>query len=432
MAKYTTAEIVYQFKKTHGDKFDYSLVNYVHSQKKVKIICRTHGVFEQHVSMHRKGQGCAKCMFDEKRHSLNEVIHKFNEVHGNRYDYSQAVYVNTDTKIKIKCLEHGIFEQAPEKHLQGNGCPRCIGRHKTQFEIIAEFTARHGDTYKYDQVIFMGMNNKVIITCSVHGNFHQTPTKHISGQGCPKCAGTAPLSNDEIIEKFKITHGDKFNYSEVGYVNTKTAVKIICNEHGAFYQLPHLHVNGSGCPICAGNYSLDTETIIKQFRDVHGDTYDYSRVKYTRAFGQVEIICPIHGVFTQTARSHKRGSGCPDCAITIGHTKSSYIEYCDLYDGKTHLYLVECSKDDELFYKIGISRLGASERFNSKRKMPYKFKLLKQIYGDASAVWDLEKTIHKLLSSLKYNPDIDFHGKTECFSKINSNIFELIDAFVDS
>lgn len=427
--RYTTEQIIEQFKKKHGDRFDYSKVNYTHALNKVKIICRNHGEFEQLVGMHRKGQGCAQCMYDDKRHSLGEVIHKFNEIHCNKYDYSQATYVNTDTKIKIKCQEHGVFEQTPEKHLRGNGCPKCIGRHRTQDEIIAEFAGKHGNTYGYDQVRFTGMNNKVVIICHVHGGFYQKPRNHINGQGCPKCAATAKLSNDEIIEKFKITHGDNFDYSEAIYVNTKTAVKIICNKHGAFYQLPHLHANGSGCQICAGNYRLDTETIIKHFREVHGNTYDYSRMKYTSAFGHVEIICPIHGVFTQIARSHKRGSGCPECVVTIGHTKNSYIEYCNQYDGKTHLYLIYCFNEKEQFYKVGISRLGAKQRFDSSLKMPYKFKVIAEIYGDVSLIWDLEKNIHKLLYKFKYKPKLQFHGKTECFDEISQPVYKLINNF---
>lgn len=423
-------QLLVDFRKVHGDKFDYSLVEYVHSQKKVKIICRTHGVFEQHIAMHRKGQGCAKCMYDGKRHLLGDVIHKFNEIHDGKYDYSQAIYVNTDTKIKIICPNHGVFEQAAEKHLHGNGCPKCIGRHKTQEEIITEFTLVHGRTYDYRKVKLVSVNSKVMITCFTHGDFNQNPSNHLNGQGCPKCAGTSKLSLGEVIEQFRLTHGKLYDYSLVKYKNSKTKIEVVCKEHGVFEQSPGSHKRGNGCPICAGNYNLDTNTIIEQFKETHGDRYDYSCVNYTRAFGNIQIICPEHGVFLQTARSHKRGSGCPDCAVTIGHTKSSYIEYCDLYNGKTHLYLIECSKDNELFYKIGISRLGANERFNTRRKMPYKFKVLKEIYGDASAIWDLEKSLHISLSLHKYKPSIDFHGKTECFLVIDDNVFELINNFI--
>lgn len=427
--KGSTEQLIQKFKLIHGDRYDYSQVKYTRMQDKIRIICGIHGVFEQRATMHKKGQGCAKCMYDGKRHSFIEVIHKFNEIHGSKYDYSKSVYLNTDTPIQIICPNHGVFEQPPERHLRGNGCPKCIGRLKTQDEVVSEFVSVHGDTYDYKKVKFIGVTKKVTITCNIHGDFEQLPHKHISGQGCHKCAGTVKFSLDEVLNQFKAVHGDLYDYSEVKYENIKTKVKIICNEHGAFFQQSYVHAGGSGCPRCAGNYNLNTNIIIKQFREIHGNTYDYSHVKYTNAFDSVEIICHKHGMFTQVARSHKRGSGCPDCAVTIGHTKSSYVEYCNSYDGKTHLYLIECSNDSEFFYKVGISRLGALERFNTKLKMPYNFIVLKEVYGDASEIWDLEKKVHNLLSCKKYRPEIDFHGKTECFSKISSTALEAINNF---
>ena len=199
MAKYTTHQIVEQFKVVHGDKFDYSMVDYTHSQTKVKIICRTHGKFEQLVGMHRKGQGCAKCMHDNKRHSRDAVIDGFNKVHFGRYDYSMVDYSNTDTKVKILCADHGVFEQAPEKHLSGNGCPKCIGRHKTQSEILSEFRLIHGEHYDYSKVEYKYALQKVLIICREHGVFSQTPQNHSKGQGCPKCAGTERHALQDVI-----------------------------------------------------------------------------------------------------------------------------------------------------------------------------------------------------------------------------------------
>lgn len=110
MAKYTTQQIVAQFIKVHKDTYDYSQVNYIHSQTKVKIICKVHGIFEQLIGMHRQGQGCAKCIYDEKRSSLSDVIDKFKTEHGDKYDYSFVNYTNVDTKVKILCKVHGVFE----------------------------------------------------------------------------------------------------------------------------------------------------------------------------------------------------------------------------------------------------------------------------------------------------------------------------------
>jgi len=427
MAKYTTLEIIKQFIKIHGNRYNYSFVEYVHSQQKVKIKCRTHGMFEQLVGAHRRGQGCAQCMHDGKRFTIGQILKKFKDIHQERYDYSLMDYVNIDSKVKILCSAHGVFEQTPWHHLQGNGCPKCIGRHKTQEEIINVFLGVHGDRYDYSLVNYTFMLLKVKIICKKHGVFKQTPQNHIEGKGCIKCAGTYLLTTEEIIKQFKKIHGSKYDYSLVDYVSSHTKLKIICPEHGIFKQTAGSHKAGSGCPKCAGNYNLNTIEIIKQFKAIHGERYDYSKVAYKGIFYKVEIICIEHGSFFQSAKSHRGGSGCPKCAITIDHTKGNYIGFCKMYaSGESHLYVIQCFDENELFYKVGISYYGANLRFNSKGKMPYNFKILNEIKGDAELVWDLEKKIHKLLKQYKIVPIKAFHGSTECFREIPHNVKELL------
>jgi len=427
MAKYTTLEIVNQFIKTHGNRYDYSLVVYLHSQQKVKIICRTHGVFEQLAGAHRRGQGCAQCMYDEKRLTVNQIFKKFKDIHRDRYDYSLVNYVNIDSKIKIICSTHGVFEQTPWHHLQGNGCPKCIGRHKTKEEIIKAFTGVHGDKYDYSLVEYKFMMSKVKIICRVHGVFEQTPQKHVKGNGCARCSGTYLLTTEEIIEQFKKIHGGRYDYSLVNYVSSDVKLKIICPEHGVFRQTAGSHKAGNGCPKCAGNCNLNTIEIIKQFKATHGERYDYSKVVYKGIFYKVEIICTEHGSFFQVAKTHRSGSGCPKCAITIDHTKESYINLCRTYaNGESYLYVIKCFDENEEFYKIGISYYGAKLRFNSKGKMPYEFEILSEIKSEVGLIWDLEKKIHKILRQFRITPSKSFHGATECFYKISHDVEDLI------
>lgn len=421
--------LIKQFRMVHGMKYDYSQVVFKGVIYKIKIICPIHGLFEQRATMHKKGQGCAQCMYDGKRHSEEQVVKKFRKVHGSRYDYSLMKYVNTDTKIKIICDEHGVFEQTPDHHINGCGCPKCTGRGKTWEEVLVGFDKIHGNRYDYSESEFEMVTKKIKIKCSVHGNFFQTPQNHIVGKGCGKCAGSVLLNQSETIEAFIRTHGKRYDYSLVKYINGKTKVKIICEEHGIFKQLPQLHKTGSGCPRCAGVVPYTQAEMIQIFHQVHGERYDYSKVRYRGIFKKIKIICKDHGEFLQAAKSHKEGKGCPDCAITIGHTKENYLNYCDQFEGKTHLYLIKCSNETEEFFKVGISRLGAKERFNSSLKMPYVFQILEEIYGDASLMWDFEKSLHKLLVKYRYKPNIDFHGKTECFEKIPNSVYKLLEKF---
>ena len=121
----------------------------------------------------------------------------------------------------------------------------------------------------------------------------------------------------EFIEEAQQVHGDRFDYSEVEYVNTHTPVKIRCNQCGlVFLQEPSSHLAGSGCPKCSKRQThkrVNQDMFIARAREVHGDKYDYSKTVYENMHSKVLIICPCHGEFYQRAQSHLLGSGCPMC-----------------------------------------------------------------------------------------------------------------------
>jgi len=129
----------------------------------------------------------------------------------------------------------------------------------------------------------------------------------------------AKLTTEEFIKKAREVHGDKYDYSKVEFVNSKEKVTIICLEHGEFKQTPQKHLSGQGCIKChrvsiAKRYSLGTEKFIEKATAIHNGFYDYSMVEYVNSHTHVQIICPIHGAFPQDPASHLRGHGCPFCA----------------------------------------------------------------------------------------------------------------------
>ena len=129
----------------------------------------------------------------------------------------------------------------------------------------------------------------------------------------------AKLTTEEFIAKAKAVHGDRYDYSKVEYVGTKTKICIICKEHGEFLQSPKKHLLGQGCIKCHHNYlakrySLGKEKFIEKAHAVHNGFYDYSKVEYVNSHTQVQILCPLHGVFNQEPASHLQGHGCPICA----------------------------------------------------------------------------------------------------------------------
>jgi len=270
--KLTKKEFIDKAKEVHGnDKYGYDKVKYINNRTKVEISCIEHGVFKQIPSDHLSGKGCPKCGGTQKSNT-EDFIDKAKEVHGNdKYGYDKVEYINAQTKVEISCIEHGVFKQIPNAHLSGKGCPKCAGTQKSNTEdFIDKAKEVHGnDKYGYDKVKYENYKTNVEITCPKHGNFEQTPNAHLSGHGCPKCAGNQKSNTEDFIDKAKEVHGnDKYSYDKVEYINVQTNVKITCLEdgHGNFEQTPNNHLSGHGCPKCAkGNYSKTSIEFLKTF-----------------------------------------------------------------------------------------------------------------------------------------------------------------------
>ena len=122
---------------------------------------------------------------------------------------------------------------------------------KSKNEIFIEKARKiHNDKYDYSKVEYINAKTKVCIKCPIHGEFWQTPTDHLSGKGCKYCANNVKYTSENFVEKSKKIHGNKYDYSNVNYVNNSTKVCIICPEHGEFWQTPDNHLRGHSCPKC--------------------------------------------------------------------------------------------------------------------------------------------------------------------------------------
>lgn len=251
--KLTTEEFINRSHLIHGDKYDYSSVDYVNSRTKVNIICKIHGIFKQNPRLHLLGCGCSKC-YDFNRESVTSFCKRSSYVHNNKYSYQNVKYINNYTEVEIICPFHGSFFQKPKKHLSGAGCKECL---KDKLKIsYSEFVSRsnkiHNNKYDYSKVVYVNARTPVSISCNLHGVFLQTPYKHLVGQGCPACAKCKKLNTTEFLNKAELIHNDTYDYSLTVYKNMIYRVEIICKIHGSFFQLPLVHLKGSGCPLCAG------------------------------------------------------------------------------------------------------------------------------------------------------------------------------------
>lgn len=193
--------------------------------------------------------------------TTEQFITEAKAIHGDKYDYSKVNYSGNKTKVCIICPEHGEFWVSPVNHISKHnhcGCPVCGGKFERTTEWFVEKARTiHGNRYDYSKSVYEKNNKKLCVTCPEHGDFWVTPNQHLDKRvrGCPKC-GVEHLhdlfakTKEEFVSDAKRIHGEKYDYSKVEYVNAKTKVCIICPEHGEFWTTPDAHLQGCGCPVC--------------------------------------------------------------------------------------------------------------------------------------------------------------------------------------
>lgn len=263
-----------------------------------------------------------------KKLTTADIVARFVEVHGGRYDYSRVNYVGANRHVEIVCREHGPFSQSASSHIRGSGCPACAKLRSNTEKIIAEFRAVHGEKYDYSQFEYLGATTKSTIICPKHGPFLQTPISHKKGHGCRACydesiASRYAMTSESFVSAAREKHNGRYEYKVFNGVNNGDLVTITCKEHGDFNQVVKTHLAGHGCPQCADKLNglskrVQISAFHDKFRSVHGDRYDYLGEEMggdNRA--KMKILCREHGEFLQKAADHIRGNGCPKCVALI-------------------------------------------------------------------------------------------------------------------
>ena len=285
--KQTTQDFIEKARKVHGDKYDYSCTEYMGARYNVDIRCKIHGIFTQMATNHLGGKGCKECsrikVAKDQTSNTEEFISKARNIHRDKYDYFLVDYKNNRTQVEIICKIHGKFLQAPSDHLSGKGCTEC-GKEKSKEDTRSrimlskdEFIKRannvHKNLYDYSKIEYVDTRTKIKIVCKKHGSFLQTPQKHMMGRGCPTCGRERTTEHNfsntqDFIYKAKLLHGDLFNYEKVDYGGADIKIEIICKKHGSFFQSPHNHLKGTGCPRCgvsASKFEIEIVNFIKTF-----------------------------------------------------------------------------------------------------------------------------------------------------------------------
>ena len=267
-----THEFIQKAILKHGEYYDYSQVDYKTSRDKIIIICPIHKEFTQRPDHHLEGKGCQHCSY--KIPTNEAFIKQAQEIHGDRYDYSKVDYINRTQAITIICAEHNEFAQRPSDHLAGNGCPTCAGNiKKTTQQFIKDANIVHENKYDYSKVKYSTNRDKVVVTCPIHGDFEQTPTAHLSGSGCNRC-GNNIRTNEEFILKANKVHNGKYDYLKTVFKDSREHIMITCCEHGDFLQIAGNHLLGKGCPGCSSGGFDSTKPGILYYLSINeGEAY---------------------------------------------------------------------------------------------------------------------------------------------------------------
>ena len=362
-------------KEKFGDRFDYSKTRYVNSHTPVTLVCNEHGEFDVNMYTHlySKDGLCPFCgVGGGKRLSTDYIKRRCQKIYGDKYDYSKVEYKGGNAKteaVKIVCPVHGSFFKTYDSiQTRDCGCPKCAKEEKELNDAISngekfieKSKNKFGDRFDYSKVKYAGSQIQVTLICREHGTeFSVTPNSHLNSKfgGCKTCYGQyiestrrckgkvikQKLTKEEIkerrmeyernrfIEKAIKKFGDRFDYSEIEYIDSNTPIRIIDKESNneIFLIKPSnfLHsVNGRADKIISTG--LTTEEFIGRARKLHGDKYDYSKVEYKNRRTKICIVCPEHGEFWQTPCDHlkpsRNGCGCPKCAKIMSKIEESVM-----------------------------------------------------------------------------------------------------------
>ena len=299
-----------------------------------------------------------------KKLTTDEFIQKAQRVHGNKYDYSKVNYKGSLNTVTIICKIHGEFLQNPYNHLAGNNCSLCKSHPNTSTisKFITKSNNIHNFKYDYSKFIYVNNYTKGIIICPKHGEFLQHANSHLSGRGCKKCSpDLISQKNKKTLEDFvnraNKVHNNLYDYSVSNYIGCMEKIKIKCNKcNKIFWQISNDHLNGSGCPMCYGMYKSNEE-FIEECKQVHGNIYDYTATKYENSCLEISITCKKHGTFVQRAYSHLAGHKCPKCTIKISKPEIEFLNHINIDNSNRQKYVcrykVDGIKNNKIFEFLG-------------------------------------------------------------------------------
>jgi len=309
---------------------------------------------------------------NKKYQDLKDLSKKFKE----KFPNSDIVLLEglPNRKLKVK-NKYGVCICDIDTILYYGSTTIKSAKNKTDY-FIAMATEQYGDIYDYSLTCYKGSQEKIEIICKKHGSFFQLPSNHLQSQGCKECSKLSFVSKKTKTENNYINllsnlHDNKYIIKKGTYINTKTKIFHYCNIHKEwFFIRPTNILQGRGCRKC-GNLKISL-----------------------------------------SSKENPKG-----WSYTNWENSSLKSKFFDSFK----VYIIECWSSDEKFYKIGKTYQTLDRRFQSKNEMPYEWKIIKIIKGNAREISELELKLKNMNKKNKYYPNKKFGGDSECFTTLNQN-----------
>ena len=298
---------------------------------------------------------------------------------------------------------------------------------RKQDEFNSKAVLIHGDKYDYSKVVYINSSTPVKINCSVHGDFLQRPNNHIQGQGCRACSRTRRSNKERLllikeVKVFSISSPHLYSYILSSIISKTDKMQIFCKNHGIFSQEVRKHLQGQICPKCAKcasgkKQAKTTEEFVNEAKSIHRHLYTYDKVNYSNAHNKVKITCKKHGDFLQSPFKHLQGQGCRFCTKAF-HNLNWFSDNLDKAYLLGIVYLVKFTSATEVFYKIGITESSIASRFSGKMYSKYNIETIDTLIDTRVNCYQIEQMIHKNNIQLRHYPYIKFVGHSECYKEI--------------
>lgn len=333
----TSNEIASSILDRHNGMIDLSEFKYVDKSTACTFICNKCGnKWDSLPFVVVRGKGCPRC-------DAMKVAEIGKKKFGDRFSYENTLstYNGMKEKCLFHCNKHNVdFYTEPFIHLssKNGGCRECANeddstRHKHDLGwFISRCKSKFGDKFEFDESVYESANSDIVITCKSHGNFITTPKRFLSSEfGCNKCSrDNSRISSIVWVNRFKKIHGDRYDYSESEFGKVDDKIAIRCREHGVFYQTPHNHAKGEGCPTCMKNSSALEESVAI---GLDKDGIRYERQKRFQWLGRMSLDFYV-----------------PSCNVAIECQGIQHYEPIEFFGGDDKLEYVK--SNDALKYKL--------------------------------------------------------------------------------